>query len=48
MNYTIKELRQLTKLSQSKFASKYNIPIKTLQNWEQGVYIVPDYFYPSN
>lgn len=30
----IKEIRNLTRLSQSKFANKYEIPLKTLQNWE--------------
>lgn len=33
---TIKELRVLTGLSQSKFAEKFNIPVKTIQNWEIG------------
>ena len=34
---TIKELREKENLSQSKFAKKYHIPLKTLQSWEQGV-----------
>lgn len=33
---TIKELRETTGLSQSQFAKKYKIPIKTLQHWECG------------
>lgn len=33
---TIKELRQLTGLSQSQFSQKFNIPVRTLQNWEIG------------
>lgn len=33
---TIKELRSLTGLSQSKFAKKYDLNIWTLQEWEQG------------
>lgn len=33
-NATIKELRNFTRLSQSDFALKYNIPLRTLQNWE--------------
>lgn len=33
---TIKELRDKTKLSQSKFAKKFHISTKTLQGWEQG------------
>nr|DAG62873.1 MAG TPA: putative transcriptional regulator [Caudoviricetes sp.] len=30
----IKELRELTGMSQSQFADYFNIPIKTVQNWE--------------
>lgn len=30
----VKELREKTGLSQSKFAAQYGIPVKTLQNWE--------------
>ena len=33
---TIKELRQQMGLSQAAFANKFNIPVKTLQNWEIG------------
>lgn len=33
---TIKELRQITGLSQTKFAEKYHINLWTLQNWERG------------
>ena len=33
----IKELRTKTKLSQSAFACKFKVPIKTLQKWEQGI-----------
>lgn len=32
----IKELRQLTGLSQSKFANKYHLNKYSLQEWEQG------------
>lgn len=39
---TIKELRERTGLSQSKFANKYGIPVRTLQGWEAGKR-VPDY-----
>ena len=31
---TIKNIRNQTKLSQKDFSKKYNIPLKTLQNWE--------------
>lgn len=38
----IKELRERTGLSQSKFAARYGIPVRTLQGWEIGKR-VPDY-----
>ena len=31
---TIKEIRNLSKLSQKQFANKYEIPISTLKQWE--------------
>lgn len=31
---TIKEIREITGLSVPKFAEKYNIPKRTIQNWE--------------
>ena len=37
MNKDIKELRERLELSQSEFAKKYGIPIRTLQKWEQHV-----------
>lgn len=39
----IKELRQSTGLSQSKFAAKFDIPVRTLQQWEQGQSAPPEY-----
>lgn len=33
---TILELRKQTGLSQSQFAKKFHIQLKTLQSWEQG------------
>ena len=33
---SILELRQQTGLSQSQFAKKFHIQLKTLQSWEQG------------
>lgn len=39
---TIKELRTITGLSQSKFALKYHINLTNLHNWEQGVYKTPE------
>lgn len=40
---TIKEIRQLTNLSQSKFCKKYGIPLQTFQKWEQGHRSPPNY-----
>ena len=39
----IKELRKKTGLSQSKFATKFEIPVRTLQQWEQGISAPPEY-----
>lgn len=30
----IKEIRKMTGLSQAKFAGKYNIPVRTIEDWE--------------
>lgn len=39
----IKEMRKQENLSQSQFAGKYGIPIRTLQEWEQERRRPPDY-----
>jgi len=39
----IKELRKLTGLSQAAFALRFQIPRRTLENWERGVNQCPDY-----
>ena len=39
----IKLLRQKTGLSQSKFAARFEIPVRTLQQWEQGQSAPPEY-----
>ena len=39
----IKDLRKKTGLSQSKFSAKFEIPVRTLQQWEQGISAPPDY-----
>ena len=39
----VKDLRKKTGLSQSKFANLFNIPVRTIQQWEQGVRKPPDY-----
>ena len=39
----IRELRKKTGLSQSKFSAKFGIPVRTLQQWEQGKSAPPEY-----
>ena len=39
----IKEIRKLTGLSQEKFSKKYNIPKRTLEDWEQEKRNPPEY-----
>lgn len=39
----IKKLRELTGLSQSKFAKYLDIPVANIQRWEQGVVNPPKY-----
>ena len=39
----IKELRKKTGLSQRKFSAKFGIPVRTLQQWEQGISAPPEY-----
>lgn len=39
----IKQIRQQLGLSQSKFASKLTIPLRTVQAWELGERHCPDY-----
>lgn len=40
---TIKELRNITGLSQQKFANKYHFKLQTVQGWEQGRRETPAY-----
>jgi putative transcriptional regulator len=40
---TIKEIRNDTGLSQSKFGEKFHIPTINISNWEQGVHKPPSY-----
>ena len=40
---TILELRQKTGLSQSKFAQRFYLNVRTVQQWEQGTRKTPDY-----
>lgn len=39
----MKEFRASTGLSQSKFAEYFNLPLRTLQEWEQGRQNPPPY-----
>ena len=36
-------LRKATGLSKTEFSKKYNIPYRTVQNWENGTSTPPDY-----
>jgi DNA-binding transcriptional regulator YiaG len=46
---SIKELRELTGLSQDKFAKEYHLSSPTLRRWEQGVTQTPEhYLYSMN
>ena len=40
---TIKELRQMSGLSQAEFAKKYEIPKRSIENWEEGKRVPPPY-----
>lgn len=40
---TIKEIRALTGLAQVKFGEMYHIPRRTIEDWERGVRIPPEY-----
>lgn len=40
---TIQEIRAKTGLSQSKFAEYFCLPLRTVQEWEQGRRKPPDY-----
>ncbi len=40
---TVKELRAKTGLSQSRFAAHFELPVRTLQDWEQERREPPDY-----
>ena len=40
---TIKEIRDITGLSQKKFGDLYSIPLRTIQNWETAQRIPPAY-----
>ena len=43
MENKVKEIRAKTGLSQAKFAEMYGIPRRSLENWEAGSRVPPDY-----
>ena len=43
MEYTIKEIRANTGMTQKAFSELLQIPDKTIKNWEQGQRKCPDY-----
>ncbi len=40
---TVKEIREKTGLSQSKFCKRFHLGLKALQNWEQGQRKTPEH-----
>lgn len=40
---TVKEIRELTGLSQKDFSDKYHIPKRSIENWETGLRKCPHY-----
>ena len=40
---TITEIRAISGLNKTKFTEKYNIPYRTLQDWEAGIRNPPSY-----
>ena len=43
MKMTTKELREHLNVSRAEFSRRYNIPLRTLENWEAGKSKCPDY-----
>lgn len=41
--WNMKEIRRKTGMTQRQFAEHFGIPIRTLQNWENGVNVPPEY-----
>lgn len=39
----IKAIRQQTGLSQARFAARYGIPARSVENWESGQRVPPSY-----
>lgn len=40
---TFKELRERSGMSRGQFAEYFDIPYRTVQNWELGLRVCPDY-----
>lgn len=40
---TIKKMREYLNVSRAEFSRRYNIPVRTLENWESGKSKCPDY-----
>lgn len=40
---TIREIREKTGLSQARFGERYGIPTRTIENWETGARVPPQY-----
>ena len=43
---TIREMRASLGNTRGEFAARYNIPFRTVQNWEAGVRNPPEYIMP--
>lgn len=43
MNLSFKELLSSYGLSQSEFSRKYDVPLRTVQNWVRGDHVPPPY-----
>lgn len=42
-NMSTMEMREHLKISRAEFSRRYNIPLRTLENWESGKSKCPDY-----
>lgn len=42
-NMSTMEMREHLKISRAEFSRRYNIPVRTLENWESGKSKCPDY-----
>lgn len=40
---SMKEIRKSVNMTQREFSQHFGIPIRTLQNWENGVNVPPEY-----